>query len=300
MAWEKSTPRVSVGVLHVTIVKIIIYVFFFCSLFNYRFSNIYWVLGKDPAHIHISLFGSQSDVRGQQRVESLFPRKKRRLGAVRDTPMNYQELWKWQKTPGLFEKTGRKGKVLKSWDGKGLGFQKGWREGLEAERKWGERQGYSVKYRPVDLVLILGRTRGRIMMGWSVRLGPMKQGLPRGCRLLDKPSQSNLVSSPDRVIRLVDQRIWISARHLTESLRIFLWTRRRNGDGTRGRLSEFVAGWTSVSKALINRVMSAWEEGAVCPGARFCSVLFNQLISVLSGVVGGRLVRTWKDINTGQ
>ena len=34
-------------------------------------------------------------------------------------------------------------------------------------------------------------------------------------------------------------------------------------------------------------------------GSAFCSVLFNQLISVLSGVVGGRLVRTQKDINTG-
>lgn len=34
-------------------------------------------------------------------------------------------------------------------------------------------------------------------------------------------------------------------------------------------------------------------------GSAFCSVLFNQLISVLSGVVGGRLVRTRKDINTG-
>lgn len=34
-------------------------------------------------------------------------------------------------------------------------------------------------------------------------------------------------------------------------------------------------------------------------GSAFCSVLFKQLISVLSGVVGGRLVRTRKDINMG-
>lgn len=71
-----------------------------------------------------------------------------------------------------------------------------------------------------------------------------KQRLPRGCRLLNKPPQSNLVSSLDRLLGWLisgsDQ--WVSARHLTESLRIFLWTRRRNGGGTRGQLSEFVTG----------------------------------------------------------
>ena len=34
-------------------------------------------------------------------------------------------------------------------------------------------------------------------------------------------------------------------------------------------------------------------------GSVFCSVLFNQLISVLNDVVGGMLVRTWKDIIMG-
>ena len=58
---------------------------FFCSLFNYRFSNIGWVLCKDPAHVCISLFGSQSDVRGQQRVESLFPEEETEAGGQSET-----------------------------------------------------------------------------------------------------------------------------------------------------------------------------------------------------------------------
>lgn len=102
------------GVLHVTIVKIVIYVlfFFFCSLFNYWFS-ICWVLCKDPAHMHISLFGYQSDIRGQQRMESLFPEEETEgWGTVRDIP-GITRVHKSDSVPGLFEKTGREGKVLK-------------------------------------------------------------------------------------------------------------------------------------------------------------------------------------------
>lgn len=53
-----------------------------------------------------------------------------------------------------------------------------------------------------------------------------------------------------------------------------------------------------MSKALINEVM-AWEEGRVPGALRFALFSFKQLISVLSGVVGGRLVRTRKDTNMG-
>lgn len=73
---------------------------------------------------------------------------------------------------------------------------------------------------------------------------------------LSRSPQSNLVSHSDRVIRLGDQQIWISARHRTELLRIFLWIRCRNGGGMRAQLSELVTGWTSISKVLISRVMS--------------------------------------------
>lgn len=59
---------------------------------------------------------------------------------------------------------------------------------------------------------------------------------------LSKSSQSNLVSSPDSVIRLGDQQIWISASRLTELLGIFLWTRWRNGGGIRAQLSALVTG----------------------------------------------------------
>lgn len=58
---------------------------FFCSLFNYWFSNICWALCKDPAHIRISLFGYQSDVRGQQRMESLFPEEETKAGGQSGT-----------------------------------------------------------------------------------------------------------------------------------------------------------------------------------------------------------------------
>ena len=85
------------GVLHVTIVKIIIYVFF-CSLFNYRFSNICWVLGKDPAHIHISLFGSQSDVRGQQRVV-LVAKEETEAGGQSETPPGITRSYESDRSP---------------------------------------------------------------------------------------------------------------------------------------------------------------------------------------------------------
>lgn len=215
---------------------------------------------------------------------ALFPGEETEAGRQRDKPRDYQERRKWQKTQGLFKKTRRKGKILKSWYSKSFDFQKGWREGLDIGGERGEGKWYSVKYRPVGLVLIPGRTWELIIRGWSVSSGTRKQWLPRGCRLLDKPPLSNLVSFPDRLIRLVDQWIRISARHLTESLRIFLWTRRRNGGGLRRQLSEFVTGWTSMSKALINRVLSAWKEEAMCPGA-LCFALFCSTSLLVSWIV---------------
>lgn len=131
----------------------------------------------------------------------------------------------------------------------------------------GERKGHSMKYRPVGLILIPGRTRERIVTGWSVRSGTRNQWLPRGCPLSHKSPQSNLVSSPDMVIRLGDGQTGISAGRLTGLLRVLLWMRWRNGGGTRARISEFVTGWTSIFKVLMSRVMSP-RKGDTAPVPR--------------------------------
>lgn len=44
-------------------------------------------------------------------------------------------------------------------------FSEGVEGGLGDREEVGERQGYSVKYRPVGLILILGRAQGRIVTG---------------------------------------------------------------------------------------------------------------------------------------
>lgn len=53
-AWEKSTPRVSVGVLHATIVKIIIYVFFLVySIIGFPMYVGSWVRTQHTTHFFI-------------------------------------------------------------------------------------------------------------------------------------------------------------------------------------------------------------------------------------------------------
>lgn len=165
-----------------------------------------------------------------------------------------------------WRKQEEKERFLKSWGRENGQFSKG--EGAGFGDKEGDRgeEGIFHEIQTSGLNIDSWQNTRTNHYGLICELRDKKTATAKWLPALSKSSQSNLVSSPDRVIRLGDQQIWISASPLTELLGIFLWTRWRNG-GIRAQLSALVTGWTSIFKVLINRAMSPWQE----TWALFCS-----------------------------